>query len=126
MPATETLVFRFPMPENIANRRGHWSANYRAGKALAATCDMLQFGAVLPPPPPTPWAKATVTARLTLYNPMDDDNAVARCKPLLDWLVTRGYLVDDRRKCLRWGAMPEQRISRKNEPEIEIVLTHDP
>lgn len=123
--AGAVLVFRFPMPENIANKssgRSHWRTQWREKESLLALCDTLQGGDILPPPPAEPWAKVEVSSCMTLYNPMDDDNAMARHKPLLDWLKTRGYIVDDRKKCLSWAALPRQRISRKNEPGIELTL----
>ncbi len=80
-------------------------------------------GGILPPPPPQPLAKAVITARLTLWNPMDEGNAMTRAEKLpCDWLKTRGYLVDDSRKHLRWGGIPTQRISRKNAPCLELTL----
>jgi hypothetical protein len=111
------------MPPDVANSRKHWAVRHKDSKAFAADCDALQAGGILPPPPARPWPKATIASWMTLFNPMDADNSVSRHKALIDWLVTRGYLLDDRRKCLTWVAMPNQRISRKNEPEIEIVLT---
>lgn len=122
---SETLAFRLPLPPNAANARKHWAVKHKDSKAYAAACDLLQAGGIIPPPPKTPWAKATITAHLTLWNPMDVDNAVSRCKIACDWLVTRGYLVDDRAKYLAWGGMPTQRITRKNEPALELTLTRD-
>jgi hypothetical protein len=54
---------------------------------------------------------------------MDDDNAAARHKPLLDWLKTRGYIAADRRKCLRWESFPEQIIRRNGHYHIELTIT---
>jgi hypothetical protein len=120
--SAEVLVFRFPMPENIANTPMHHMVRHRLKTAYWALCDTLQAGGILPPPPVAPWARVAVTSHMTLGNPMDDDNAMARHKPLLDWLKTRGYIVDDRRKCLTWDGLPEQRVSRKNAPGIELIL----
>jgi hypothetical protein len=122
----DTLVFRFPMPSNLANRasgKSHWRHLHSEKKAYWRTCDTLQAGGILPPPPPLPWAKATIASRMVLGNLMDDSNAMNRHKWVEDWLVTRGYLVDDSRKHLTWAGIPEQRVSRKNEPELEITLT---
>jgi hypothetical protein len=54
---------------------------------------------------------------------MDDDNAAIRAKPLLDWLVARGYLASDRRTCVRWAAFPTQRVTRKEPARIHLTLT---
>lgn len=122
---TEQMVFTFPMPDRVlyANGRGHWAVKHKAKKALWDMCDILVAGGIFPKPPKKPWDKAIITGRLTLGNPMDDDNAINRTKVLTDFLVTRGYLVDDSKKHLSWGGIPEQRVSRKNTPEIELTLT---
>lgn len=52
---------------------------------------------------------------------MDEDNLTARAKWVLDWLVTRGYLTDDKPQNLRL-LKPRQRIDRKNK-RIEVELT---
>ncbi len=120
------LHFRLPMPENIANKgsgRGHWAIQHRARKAYHAHLDLLLAGGILPPPPPTPLAKATISAVMTLHNPMDEGNAIHRAEKWpCDWLKTRGYIVDDSKKHLKWAGLPVQRISRKNAPCLELTL----
>jgi len=54
---------------------------------------------------------------------MDDSNAMRRHKWVEDWLTTRGYIADDRKKVLTWEGFPEQRLSRYGERKIELVLT---
>lgn len=39
-----------------------------------------------------------------------------------DWLKTRGYIVDDRRKCLTWAGFPEQVVARKHVYRLEITI----
>lgn len=115
--------FRLPMPPNTANERGHWRTRHQARKAYFAHLDILLAGKILPPPPEAPMQKAIITAKLTLWNPMDEGNAMHRAEKLpCDWLKTRGYIVDDSRKHLKWGGIPEQRITRKNEPCLELTL----
>jgi hypothetical protein len=123
MQQPDVLVFRFPMPENIANTPMHHMVRQKLKTAYWAHCDALQAGAVLPPPPKTPWPQAVIASRMVVGNPMDDGNAMNRHKWVEDWLRTRGYIADDRKKCLRWDGLPVQHISRKNTPEIEITLT---
>jgi hypothetical protein len=116
------LTFRFPLPPNRANARGHWRKGYTQLKKFYAECDNRVMVKLLPTPPAEPWAKATITADLTMRNPMDDDNALSRCKWICDFLVTRGYVADDARTCLRWGGIPTQTISRKSEPCVTVTL----
>lgn len=123
MTPTTPLIFTFPMPENLANARGHWSKRHKAKVALWNRCDLFAAGHILPRPPAEPLARASVRVQMVVGNPMDPDNAITRCKPLIDWLVTRGYLAGDRMKHLRWEGVPEQRVSHKNAPEVRFVLT---
>lgn len=119
---SDILLFTMPMPDNLANSRMHWAVKSKRKNALWAMCDLLVKGKVLPKKPKEPWKKAQITVHMTLGNVMDTDNAVARCKQGIDWLVTRGYLVDDKPKHLIWTGMPTQRVSRKNSPELSITL----
>lgn len=121
---SESLVFRFPMPDRVlyANGRGHWAVKHKAKNALWAMCDLLVQGKVNPSPPKTPWEKAEIEASLVVPAVMDEGNCLNRLKALEDWLTTRGYVVDDSPKHLRWIALPTQRVSRKNTPEVVITL----
>ena len=38
-----------------------------------------------------------------------------------DWLVSRGYLVDDNSTVLNWGGIPVQKVDRRN-PRAELTL----
>lgn len=125
------LVFRLPLPANLVNsgrgRSRHWRAAHAEKQAFRRACDAYQAAGLVPPPPPRPIARATIAARLTVWNAMDDDNAMARTKVAVDWLRTRGYLAGDTRRHLRWVAMPEQTITR--DPAryaLEITITPIP
>lgn len=121
--APQTFRFRMPLPPNLANARMHHMVKHRAKVEYWRHLDLLLAGGILPPPPAAPLKKATITATMTLHNPMDDGNAANRAEKWpCDWLKTRGYIVDDSRKHLRWTGFPEQRITRKNAPCLEIVL----
>lgn len=48
---------------------------------------------------------------------MDQGNLLSRMKWIEDWLVTRGYLVDDRARNLVWISVPEQAVTRKRKGE---------
>lgn len=147
-PCTEkcepsALVLVVPMPANVTNRRSggsHWRTihaertRYRESlDALAAIC---QHGAgdgchgyVIPPTPPSPLRCVRISSSMLLRGGMDDDNAIARHKPIIDWLVSRGYLATDRRErkkdgaSCRWAGLPEQRVSRTEPPRVTLTIT---
>lgn len=122
-----TLVFDVPMPPTLTNsgkgRSRHWRAVKRERDAYHATLDTLLVVKRIPSPPPAPLAKATIRSAMKLGGAMDDDNAMARHKWLLDWLVTRGYVVSDRRTCLRWLDFPQQTVKRDGDYRIRLELT---
>lgn len=121
-----TYVIRVPMPTNLANRGRGSSRNglqlSREKKRYLAQLDTLQAAGLIPEPPLTPWPKARIASVMTLWAAMDDDNAMVRHKWPCDWLKTRGYIVDDKRKCLTWAGFPEQRIDRKEPAHMTITL----
>jgi hypothetical protein len=110
------------MPANLANSRMHWRKKHQLRTEYFAACELRRMTRQLPPPPTTPWPRASVTVAMVLGAAMDDDNAVARCKWPLDWLVRAGYVADDRRSALRWGAFPTQTITRLTPPSLTITL----
>lgn len=116
-----------PMPPTLTNsgrgRSRHWRAVERERRTYLAYCDAAQAAGLVPPPPPTPIPRATLRSVMHLGGHMDDDGAVSRHKWALDWLVTRGYLLTDRRSGLRWEAFPEQVVSRKHAYELRLTIT---
>lgn len=123
-PSGATAVeFRFPMPPHIGNARGHWRARHGKKQQFYSTCDLMQKLKLLPAPPRRPWGQVTASSVMHLGAMMDDDNALARHKYVLDWLKTRGYLADDRRTNIEWARLPEQIIGRKQKYEIVLTLT---
>lgn len=115
----------FPMPPNLTNRRSgasHWAVRGKEKKNYLAQCDERQNAGLLPAPPKRPFLSATLSSVMHLGAAMDEDNALARHKWALDWLKTRGYIVDDRRKCVRWSGFPDQVIKRDGNYRIEITL----
>jgi hypothetical protein len=115
------------MPPNLTNprRRWHWAALHGQKQKYYSVCDLRQKVGLLPPPPKKPFTHATVSSVMKLGHAMDDDNALARHKWVLDWLKTRGYVVDDKKKNLAWTGLPEQQVGRKQEYAIEITLTSE-
>jgi hypothetical protein len=121
------LELTLPMPEIASNRRHgksrHWRAVERDKTAYWAQLDELQLFKRIPPPPARPFAKATLRSTMYLGAAMDEDNAVHRHKWVIDWLRTRGYLVSDRRTCLRWEGFPDQVIKRDGDYRLVLTLT---
>ena len=63
-----------------------------------------------------------ITATIYHTHVMDDDNAVARLKWPVDWLVSGHWIVDDNRKHLRWTGFPTQVKCKRDERRVEFVL----
>jgi hypothetical protein len=132
-PAPLTLVV--PMPPNVTNRsRGstHWRRAWREKHDYWDQLDVISFGHAplrgpagfhIPAPPPAPFERVSLTAEYVLHGAMDDDNAAARAKHLIDWLVRNRYLASDRRTCVRWAAFPTQRVTRREPARITLTLT---
>lgn len=116
------MVFRVPLPPNLGNARMHWRVRHNQKKEYWQTLDGLQLVGQLPNPPQAPWTQALAAVRVFGYNYQDESNVFARLKFLEDWLVTRGYIIDDNRKVLSYTGIPSQTIDRKN-PRIEFTLT---
>lgn len=89
------LVFEFPLPMNRANRHQHFMAKHKARKELWRVLDQRVTVKYLPKPPAKPYDRAHAVMEVRTFRQMDEDNATARTKDCLDWLVTRGYVVDD-------------------------------
>lgn len=123
----DPLVFTLPLPPNLTNNGGrnstHWRIHYRERKDYLAKLDVLLMMKKLPPVPPAPFPRVTVRSVMYLGGAMDDDNAMARHKVCLDFLKKRGYIVDDRRSCLRWEGLPEQIVKRNGDYKIILTVT---
>lgn len=91
--ADAPLTLRLPLPLNRANQRGFSIARYREDCRLFDACDRTPNV----PPPAVPFARVALAWHVEhgATAPCDWDNLHARLKPLQDWLVRRGYLVDD-------------------------------
>lgn len=117
----------FPMPPNVTNRasgQSHWSVQHREKKNYAKRLDELQGAGLIPAPPVRAFARSQISSVMHLGAAMDDDNALARHKPVIDWLKTRGYIVDDRKTNLGWHGFPKQIVRRAKAGEsYSITLT---
>lgn len=121
------IVLTVPMPPTVTNsargRSRHWRALEREKAAYWQQLDNLQLQGMIVPPPACAYDRVTVRSAMVLGGAMDDDNAAARHKWLLDWLRTRGYITTDRRSGCRWEAFPSQRVTRSEPAHITITLT---
>ena len=77
----------------------------------------------MPWPDAAPPERASIKVRMYLGARMDHDNAMARLKFLLDWLVMSHYIADDSPKRLEWEGLPEQVVKRDGNYRVEITLT---
>ena len=89
------LVFEFPLPLNRANRWQHYMARHRTRKELWRNLDTRVTVKRLPRPPLKPWERAHAVIEVRTWRRADVDNCTSRAKDLIDWLVSRGYVVDD-------------------------------
>src|SRR5690242_5225455 len=127
--AREGVRLVVPMPANLANRdsgRSHWRVRHTEKRRYWAMLDERQRCGLIPPPPATAFSRVRLSSVMYLGGAMDEDNAMHRHKPVLDWLKTRGYIVDDRKRVLTWAGFPEQIVKRGQEYRIEITLTPIP
>lgn len=69
---------------------------------------------------------ASIRSTMYLGAAMDHGNAMNRHKWVEDWLVTRGYIVDDAPDCLQWDGLPQQEIKRDGDYRIALTLTELP
>ena len=123
----EPITITVPMPPTNTNsgagRSRHWRSMEREKKSYWTSLDERQECGLIPAPPVSPLQCVTVRSSMVLRGAMDDDNAAARHKWLLDWLVSRGYIASDRRVHCRWEAFPEQRVTRSEPARITLTIT---
>lgn len=110
-----------PLPPNRANDGvgWHWRREHRMKGEYFMAC-LARYGK----PPPQANGRMVVSFTLYTHNPMDDDNATARVKFPLDWLVQRGYVVNDTPSWV--DLRVSQEIDRGNQrAEVEIFSAAD-
>jgi len=112
------MILTVPLPPNAANARRHWRVALKEKKAYWERLALMKR-----PPPDCylPPLVAHISVTMYVHNIMDPDNAMARLKPLLDWLVAWDYIADDSPKALKWAGLPEQVIDRKN-PRVVLEI----
>lgn len=125
MTSPTELVITLPLPPTMANSRMHWREKHRQRVAYLEHCDIVNLREMprLVRDAGAP-RRASLAFVLHVGNPMDDDNALARTKFACDWLVMRGFLVDDSRKWCKMS-IPSQVITRdKNKQRLEIYIQY--
>jgi hypothetical protein len=122
---TAPLVFTLPLPVNLANTSfGHWAVKHKARKAYWESLDVGVTFKRLPCAPQRPYSRARLDVAMYHTHDTDRDNREARLKWVLDWLTSRGYLVDDADAHLERGEIAVHRC--RTIPERRLVLTLTP
>jgi len=118
----EIKIFLGTPPDVGGNARKNWRTTLKGKKKYLAECDERQLLGLVPPPPAKPISLCRIATHFRTHCTLDWDNACARQKYPLDWLVTRGYLLDDSPKVIPACPIVTQEIDRKNK-QIEITIT---
>jgi hypothetical protein len=112
-----------PMPRRMANgSHGHWSYKLAMQNQYIGVLNAMQCARLVPAPPKEPPQCAQLASHLFLRSEMDDDNALARLKWPIDWLVNNHYLAGDKRKNLR-NSIPLQTVTHREPQRIEFGIT---
>lgn len=119
----QPLVLTLPLPEPRQSRgHRHWRYRHEERNRYLDGCLLLLAAGRLPAPPPVPHERCYISAVVRAWNPQDDDNCLGRLKHAIDFLAFRGYIVDDSRRHLRWRAVPEQVVDRRNPASVTLTL----
>ena len=128
MPRKITLEFPYqPPPELRGNSRAHWSKRNRAVKALREATYARFLGICVNEMAEgegcalVPWPRARIT--YTSYwcgKPIDEDNLIIGCKPILDEIITYGILADDSPKYLDGIDVRYVRVAHRE--DIRVVV----
>lgn len=102
---------------------GHWRTKDTAKKRYWDLCDSHRQVGLIPNPPARPLERVRIASVMHLGNQMDDDNAMARHKWLIDWLRREKYIANDRKHNVVWAGLPEQRVKRRVQYRIVLTLT---
>lgn len=119
---SEIKIILPPPPDVGGNARKNWRTALRDKKRYYNACDERQLLGLIPPPPAKPIAFCKITTHFRTHCTLDWDNICGRQKLPLDFLVTRGYLLDDSPKVIPVCPVVTQEIDRQNK-QIEITIT---
>lgn len=119
------LTVVLPLPPNLANSRMHWRVKNKARRHYLGYCELWVASNRQWTPRIDASAKRQVAFTVYLGARMDHDNALSRMKWPLDFLVSRGYLVDDSPQYCDMS-IPEQVITRdKSKQRVEITISYE-
>lgn len=117
------MKITLPLPPNMANGRFHWRVKHNKRKAYFEACDIYStvFGHINEFAKPLP---EHVRLKATIYcgGRMDHDNAMARLKWPVDWLVKNDVLPGDKPGQLSWVWPIEQIVKRNQQYRVEFEL----
>lgn len=117
------MKITLPLPPNMANSRMHWRVKQKAKKAYWESCGLRSvIEAPIYALAADPYPKAKVKATIYCGGRMDHDNAIARLKWPIDWLVEAKILIGDNPSQLEWDWPIKQVIKRDNNYRVEFEL----
>lgn len=112
-------VLMLPLPPNMGNADfGHWRTRYDVKRQYAEYFKTLLNLNIIMAPPEKPPLFSSLEIKMFVRAELDQDNAHARIKFALDGLTKNGYIVDDKKKYLKY--VLEQVIDRKSPTRLEI------
>lgn len=123
--SVDTLTFELPMPDsrNDKRRHAHWATVHKRTQAYYALCKRVVGlqGLTLP----RGWPALLATATCHVHGSNDEGNAIARLKPLEDWIVLQGVVPSDARRHWHWTAIPGEVLlrSKKETPYVRLTIT---
>lgn len=119
------MKITLPLPPNMANSRTHWRVKNKQRKAYFNACEILaETSAKLTAKEWHDEPPARAKAKATIYcgGRMDQDNAIARLKWPVDWMVRAGYLIGDNSDQLEWDWPITQVVKRDGNYRVEFEL----
>ena len=117
-------VLALPLAPNLANSRMHWRAKHAAKTQYFGECETLFQSYLIPAPEANPLTrKVKKRVRVTMFVKLisDHDNATARLKWSLDFLVRNNYLWDDSPEWCEL-LMPVQMKANGTPERVEIEI----
>lgn len=116
------MKIMLPLPPNMANGRMHWRVKNNKRKAYFEACDILMAPYTVYFPDDPPMTRTRLKATIYCGGRMDQDNAIARLKWPVDWLVRNDLLAEDSPAFLEWVWPIEQVVKRNQQYRVEFEL----
>jgi hypothetical protein len=118
----ESIVLWFPKPPDNANTKLHHMQMVRQKNAYKRELYVRTVAKLIPPPPAVPFLKSELEIAWHYPNRrhlLDDDNAIRRLKPVIDFLREGGYIAGDTSGHLR--ILPVETIIGAETPPCSTV-----